>query len=160
MKGILLVEPEKCTLCKACELACSLVKARECNPTKSRMGVVRMFKSGLNIPVVCRQCAKPLCADVCPTGAIVRNEETGAMVVDTDICVGCQMCTIVCPLAGISMDPSGEIAMKCDLCNGDPMCVKNCSYGAIDFLPVSEAAFKKRREAILKLSKALETIVE
>jgi anaerobic carbon-monoxide dehydrogenase iron sulfur subunit len=160
MKGILLVDPEKCTLCKSCMLACSLVKAKECNPMRSRIGVVRVLESGLNIPVVCRQCAKPLCADVCPTGAITRKEETGAMVVRSELCVGCQMCTIACPLAGISMDPSGETAVKCDLCDGDPMCVKNCAYEALTFLAGSEATYKKRREAIQKLASALEKIVE
>jgi len=148
MRKILIVDARKCNMCKACELACSLVKTRECNPEYSRIRVMRMVGRGLNFPVVCRQCSRPLCSEACPTDAIVRNEETGAMVVDDELCIGCHLCVEACRLGGVFIDPVGETVMKCDLCGGNPACVDSCVYGALDFLSVSEGAYKKRQEAI------------
>jgi Fe-S-cluster-containing hydrogenase component 2 len=99
-------------------------------PTHSRILPVRLRRTVVNIPVVCRQCLKPLCADACPMGALSRDAETGAMAVDPDLCIGCGMCLVACPLGGISIDTEAGHAVKCDLCGGDPLCVKFCGFWA------------------------------
>ncbi len=45
----------------------------------------------------CKQCADPQCAKYCPVHAIHSDEETGARVVDEDVCIGCGMCSAACP---------------------------------------------------------------
>jgi len=159
MRKILLLDPEKCVACRLCEMACSILHGVTVSPVKSMIGIINLRKAGVNIPVVCQQCVKPLCADACPTGALSRNEETGAMVVDSDLCIACRMCTTACPLGGIAVDSEAGYSVKCDLCGGDPLCVKVCGYGAIRYLPEDVATLKRRRDAVKKLGAMMEKIV-
>ena len=48
------------------------------------------------LPVPCMQCAKPVCVDVCPTGASQQTAE-GIVFVDYDKCIGCSYCIVSCP---------------------------------------------------------------
>ncbi|TES85317.1 4Fe-4S dicluster domain-containing protein, partial [Candidatus Aerophobetes bacterium] len=91
-------------------------------------------------------------------GAISRNEETGAMVIAPNLCIGCKMCVIVCPLAGCLINPHGGTIMKCDLCGGDPQCVKYCEFGALEFVDADEVAYIKRKTGADKLAEALKRI--
>ncbi len=160
MQKILVLDPEKCTGCRLCALACSFGKEKEFNLMKSRIGIVWIPNIGMNIAMVCQQCAKPLCEDVCPMRAIYRNERTGAMLINPDLCIGCKMCMIVCPFGGPSIDIETGTMIKCDLCDGDPECVKYCVYGALDYVPADEATFTKRRAGAERLAEALKKIVE
>jgi carbon-monoxide dehydrogenase iron sulfur subunit len=104
MAKLIFVDTEKCVGCMACVLACSLEHGDTISPTHSRILPVRLRKQAIHIPVVCRQCANPF-ADACPMGAIARNEETNAMIVDTDYAsaAGLHDCL---SSRGISLDPS------------------------------------------------------
>lgn len=102
--------------------------------------------------MVCQQCTTPLCMEACPTNAISRNEETGAMVVDEDACVGCRVCSMACPIGGVSIDPVNNIAIKCDLCNGDPECVKYCDIEAISYVPLDKLDSTMKRKKSQKIS--------
>lgn len=158
MKKILFINPERCVGCLACLMACSMKQGETISPTKSMILPVRLRKQEINIPVVCRQCVKPLCADICPMGALSRNERVGAMVVDPDLCIACGTCMVACPLGGISVDTRVGHSLKCDLCEGDPQCAKVCAYGAIEYIPEEEAALKSKKEAIGRLATMLEKI--
>ena len=131
------LNPEKCARCRSCELICSLTHDGECSLNLSRIRIMKTKGGGTheNIPVVCQQCSDPLCADVCVTGAITRSEETGALVVNEDLCVGCKTRITACRLGGVLYHYIKRCSMKCDLSRGDPECVKSCLYGALDFLP-------------------------
>ncbi len=155
MVKFLFIDTDKCTGCMSCVLACSLQQGDTIGPAQSRILPVRRKKQVVNIPVVCRQCIKPLCAEVCPMSAISRNEKTRAMIVDTVLCIGCGMCMTACPLGGISVRTDVGHAVKCDQCEGDPLCVKFCAYGAIDYITEDEAALKSKKEAVGKLGEAL-----
>ena len=155
MKKIVLVNPEKCVGCRNCALACSFAKEGIFSLGRARIGTMWIPKIGMNVPMVCQQCAKPLCADVCPVGAISRNEETGAMVIDQDLCIGCKMCVIVCPFGGPIIDSETGTIIKCDLCDSDPECVKHCVYGALEFVDADEVAYIKRRAGAERLAEAL-----
>ncbi|MFC1845990.1 4Fe-4S dicluster domain-containing protein [Chloroflexota bacterium] len=48
------------------------------------------------LTVPCMHCSKPVCVDVCPTGASQQSEE-GIVFVDYDKCIGCSYCIISCP---------------------------------------------------------------
>lgn len=158
MPKVLFVNPAKCVGCMLCVLACSMQHGSIVAPRSSRLLPIRLRAVNVNVVVVCRQCVKPLCADVCPMGAISRDDKTGAMVVDADRCIACCMCMIACPLGGISIDAEAGHSVKCDLCGGEPLCAKFCSYGAIEYITLDEAAILRRKEAIRKLSEMLQNI--
>lgn len=132
----------------ACVLACSLQHGNTIGPANSMILPVSLKKQVINLPVVCRQCAKPLCADACPMGAISRNTETGAMIVDSELCIGCGACMIACPLGGISVNAEAGHAVKCDLCGGDPLCVQFCGYDAIDYITEQEAIIRSKKQGL------------
>jgi molybdopterin-containing oxidoreductase family iron-sulfur binding subunit len=48
------------------------------------------------LPVLCMQCEKPSCQEVCPTGA-THTLANGIVVVDKDKCMGCKYCMMACP---------------------------------------------------------------
>jgi len=152
---LLVVDPDKCSGCSICEAWCSIKNEGQCNPSRSRIRVVKWEFHGIFIPVVCQQCEKPMCKEVCPLNAITQDPETGAYVVDASTCVGCRLCTIACPIGAINVDPQTKTAMKCDLCGGDPLCAKFCPSGAIKYLRSDRTAMELKREAMQKISKVL-----
>lgn len=131
MKKILMINEKECSGCRICELVCSLSHEGECNPLKSRIRVVKIAEEGIDMPCVCQHCEIPLCRDVCPVGAIVRDSDTGAILIKEDLCIGCRACTLVCPFGALTMDTSLGVMLKCDLCEGDPKCVKYCLSNAL-----------------------------
>ena len=64
-----------------------------------------------------------------------RDPETGSVRCDQDLCVGCWMCVMVCPVGAVRTGRDRRVASKCDLCMGAdvPACVANCPNGAILF---------------------------
>jgi carbon-monoxide dehydrogenase iron sulfur subunit len=146
MNRVLAVDYEKCTGCRNCESACSVFHVQACNPAKSAVRIVKWAKKGLNVPVVCQQCEAPECANICPVQAISRAAHTGAMIVDSELCVGCRMCIVACPLGAVTLDTDRRQAIKCDLCGGvDPWCVRFCEPGALTYkLPPAVSVDKKR----------------
>jgi carbon-monoxide dehydrogenase iron sulfur subunit len=152
MNRILVVDYEKCTGCRNCEMACSVFHTRACNPAKSAVRIVKWETRGLDVPVVCQQCEDPACANICPVQAISRHADTGAMMVDYDRCVGCRMCIVACPFGAISFDRDRRQVVKCDLCGGvEPWCVRFCKPGALSYLPPSAVNLEKKRVAAQRL---------
>ncbi len=105
--------------------------------------------------IQCMHCENPACVEVCPTGASHKDEETGAVLVDTEQCIGCKSCMSACPYTGvrtyIEEDPQyhldfslGQAGMahlkgtveKCTLCHHrtsqgiEPACVEVCVHDA------------------------------
>lgn len=149
MKKILMVDATKCTGCRICELVCSLSHEGECNPLKSRVRVFKVEEEGIDMPCVCLHCEDPVCRDVCPVDAIKTDPDTGAVLINEELCVGCRACTLVCPYGAIAMDISRGIMLKCDLCDGEPKCVKFCLTNAIVF-ERSDVADALRRESAMQ----------
>ena len=125
------VEQSNCVGCRLCEMMCSLVHEQECSSVKSRIRIFRDEEFGNNLVSLCMQCADTYCVDSCAYGALSRDEKTGAVLVDDELCNGCEICIPACPLGAISFDKDKGIVFKCDLCGGDPECVKMCSRGAL-----------------------------
>ncbi|MCW4050994.1 MAG: 4Fe-4S dicluster domain-containing protein [Candidatus Bathyarchaeota archaeon] len=154
MEKVLQVDMEKCVGCHTCEVACSLKHTGRVHPARSRIKVISYEKRGEYhnyIPMVCQQCSTPLCMEACPTNAISKNEY-GAMVVDDQACVGCRVCSMICPIGGVSIDPVTNVAFKCDLCDGDPECVKYCDVEAITYVPLDKLDVSMKRAKAEKLS--------
>jgi carbon-monoxide dehydrogenase iron sulfur subunit len=151
----LTVNPRKCVACHTCELVCSFSHFGESNPKNSRIKVVEFDDEGLFFPMICFQCEDAWCARTCPAAAIVRNEETGALEVLEDRCVGCRMCTLACPYGAILKTNVADTSFKCDLCKGDPSCVKLCPTGALKFEKVDSYQEEKQKISAGKLLQSL-----
>lgn len=147
MSKMIVCEPMECAGCRTCEMACSLAHFGACSPLLSNIRVVEWTRIGLTVPMTCLQCEDATCMKACKVGAIQRDSKTGAMVVKDDVCVGCKMCILVCPVGGPALSPETRKMHKCDLCGGDPACVKWCPTGALKFVDVLDAPEDKRRNA-------------
>lgn len=157
MDKTLVVDYEKCTGCRNCEMACSLFHVQECNPIKSAVQIVKWEVEGLDVPVICQQCEEPACANICPVRAISCDPATGAMIVDYDLCMGCRMCMVACPFGAITFDMDRRQVIKCDLCGGDePWCVRFCETGALTYRLPPVASMDKKRVAGRRLVEAVE----
>lgn len=154
MKKEISINPEKCVACRTCELVCSLAKTGECNPREARIRVVAFDEEAFYTPTVCFQCDEAWCARTCPASAIGKDDATGALVVDRDKCVGCRMCTMICPFGQVFVSARTGKSSKCDLCSGDPACVKFCPTGAIRFEKTDTLQQQRRKLLARNLMKA------
>ena len=159
MPKILFVDSEKCTGCQLCEIVCSLYQEKVSNPSRARIHIVKWENVGLFIPMVCQQCDKPICETVCPMLAVSRDEKTGALLIDSELCVGCKLCVMFCPFGGVGIDKNRKI-IKCDLCDGDPVCVKFCVPGALQFIDSNAINLQKKRVAAGKLSELMKKLLD
>ena len=130
-KTTYVVIPKNCTGCRTCELACSMVKGNGGTLGPSR---ITIFPTGPEryMQMTCLQCVEAACIKVCPTDALVRNEETGAVEVKADLCIGCALCETACPFGHIQFDQAAGIPLKCDLCSGSPACARFCPHQALE----------------------------
>jgi Fe-S-cluster-containing hydrogenase component 2 len=159
MEKILFIDPEKCTGCRLCETACSLHHEKVVNPSLARIHVAKWETAGLYIPVVCVQCESPICQTVCPVKAISRDEKTGAVVIDPNVCVGCRLCALYCPFAGVQIDLKKGRVLKCDLCDGAPLCAKFCDPQALQYVKATTANMMKQRAAAQKFSELMKKML-
>ena len=159
MQKILFIDAEKCSGCRICESVCSLYHEKVCNPSRARINVAKWETAGIYVPMVCQQCETPLCEDVCPMHAIKRDEKTGAMLIDYDLCVGCRLCLMFCPFGGINLDAKTGKVLKCDLCGGEPVCVKFCEPEALQYLKATTINLRKRRAAAEKFSELMKKML-
>jgi Fe-S-cluster-containing hydrogenase component 2 len=123
-------------------LACSFAHASGGRPGASRIWALPGGFEELFVPVVCLQCDDPACAKSCLVNAIQRDPETGAMVLNHDLCVRCMACVSACPFGCSIEDPGHHLVVKCDLCGGDPACAKFCPTKALEYIALPETALK------------------
>lgn len=139
----LIIDPEKCSGCRACESYCALKHEAHCNPAQGRIRIVKWEQEGIFVPVNCMRCETPACERACPHQATFRNYATGAMEVDPYRCIGCFGCVFACPFGATFADPVNGRILKCDLCDGDPTCAKVCPTGAITCEDASQTTYLK-----------------
>ena len=154
-RSFLVLDANRCTGCRICELACSFQHDRNFNPRKSRIEVLKREKIGIFVPTVCLHCGKAPCLEACPSGAIYRDEKLGAVLINYDLCIKCHMCAIACPFGAISIEEKTLDPLKCDLCDGEPQCALRCPTGAIKFLSGDRVGHEKRRDSSDRLIKAM-----
>ena len=126
-----------CTGCKSCEVACARVYGEK------RISV-DLFDGKFPITAMCRHCETAPCLTVCPKDAITRDEKTGAVHVNENMCVGCSSCVIACPFGDLQFQERRHVSTKCNLClsrlnDGEkPVCVLTCPTGALKYGKLSE----------------------
>jgi anaerobic carbon-monoxide dehydrogenase iron sulfur subunit len=130
--GDILVEPAKCNGCLECVEACRNKMAAQHTEASPLPRIAIHSLDGLNIPLLCHNCAEAPCAVACMTGCRIR---TAGGWVETDYarCVGCWMCVMACPFGAIVPVYEEGMARKCDGCVEDliPACAAACKPGAL-----------------------------
>ena len=154
-----MIDYEKCTGCRLCELVCSVKHEGVSNPARSRIKIVKWEWEGINVPMVCRQCEEAPCLAVCPTNSRFWDEELGSTAIDYDRCIGCKTCLVVCPFGATGFDPISKKVITCDLCNGDPVCVRFCTTEALRYVDASEINKERQTESARKLYESGQRLV-
>jgi len=154
----ILVTPELCIGCRACQVACKSWNQLPAISTKNHgsyqnppdlasaaFNIIRYNEvpskenavRWLFVSRRCMHCDDAGCMNICPSGAIYRTEE-GAVAVNRDKCIGCKLCVQACPFDVPRYDAEGKMS-KCHLCfdrianDMQPACVKTCPTGALKF---------------------------
>jgi len=154
MDKALMINHEKCTGCRLCELVCAVKHDGVSNPTRSRIKVMKWEMEGLYIPMSCQQSEDAPCESGCPVGAISRDESLNRVEVDHEVCIGCRTCVSVCPFGAMTFNAIDRKVIKCDLCDGDPQCVRFCDVKAVEYVPATDVSIVKKRDAALRLKEA------
>ncbi|MBW1799806.1 MAG: 4Fe-4S dicluster domain-containing protein [Deltaproteobacteria bacterium] len=151
---MIVFDPYYCSGCMRCMTACSTFNNGATSLFESRIQILRHEGhaiTGMNEEddlifdiATCLHCDDPYCVYPCPSLAIERNADTGAIVINHDKCVGCRMCLVSCPFGAISYDTDKRAVVKCELCNGDPQCVRFCPTGALKFMSKKTAHLPKK----------------
>jgi len=124
----LVLDVEKCTGCRICELICSAKHQGIFNPKKAHLKIIDYYtktgrEKGLKTCTLCLSCVES-----CPIEAISFNGKW--LIVDDELCTGCEQCIDVCPEGVIYLSGEGTAAVP-DFCEGNPSCVAWCPHQAI-----------------------------
>lgn len=131
----LTIDLDQCVGCNACAVACkqwntsgSTGPLTDLAPySRDPSGVwfnrIRHYEIGtypetqtVHFPMSCLHCEDAWCVTVCPTGASYKRPEDGIVLVDPDLCMGCNYCAWACPYGARELDPAEGVMKKCTLC--------------------------------------------
>ena len=154
MAKIMVVDQEKCTGCRLCEMVCSVNKEGVSNPARARIKIIKWETEGYYMPMFCQHCEDPVCESVCPVNGICRDRDTGRVSVDQELCIGCRSCVSACPLGGAGFDSKTKEVLRCDQCGGDPTCVKYCQTKAIQYIDEEKLQSRRMRTAAERFYRA------
>ena len=143
--NIVFVEIDRCIACLSCERVCFFQQTQTCRGHAANIFVHVDMDLRRISAVTCRQCESARCMKVCPSGALSRNLQTHAVVVDKGRCIGCGLCVAACPFGSVRLDGLQRVATKCDLCGGHPRCVDVCMARALHFGSIHELKELKRQ---------------
>ncbi len=147
-KLVMLADTERCVNCKACEVAC---RAEWNTPLGFSRNWVRetISISDDGMPRMslisgrCQHCDDAPCISYCPSGASYKRDD-GSVLVDREICSGCEMCVSVCPYDARFKNPDDGRISKCTFCQPridageQPACVEVCFNQALIFGDIND----------------------
>ena len=148
-------DQSRCTNCHACAIACKDWNHPENRIESSPVKLLRMmqWEKGAfpntemhTLFATCYHCEKPVCVEECPNGALFKEDEFGAVLLDEDKCKGARQCWIACPYGAPQYEDNavGTPMQKCNMCYDKlvagelPVCVASCPQRALDFGPLDE----------------------
>jgi benzoyl-CoA reductase subunit BamC len=124
------VDVDKCTGCRACELACSafhaMPKYSSTNPARSRIRVMVDEFEDVYVPIRAGYFSPVEC-----TGRYTYK-------INGKTYTECGFCRVACPSRNYFMEPDSGLPLRCDMCEGDPpleepMCVQVCPADALTY---------------------------
>lgn len=138
------IDMSSCIGCKACQVAC-----RDRNNLYGLGEIFRRVETleagsypsvrYYSISDSCNHCSMPACFAVCPESAISKDDETGLVLIDEELCTGCKLCIEACPYKEpVFIESTGKV-FKCDSClslrnkGEQAACVACCPQRALDF---------------------------
>lgn len=165
MNRFVIANAHDCIGCRACEVACVMSHNMDSYPRSAdefhpRIKVLKGID--LHTAVLCRHCEDAPCAKVCPTGALVRHNDSIQLLKER--CIGCKTCAIACPFGAMSIvtenglhgAPVQSLAHKCDLCAGNDegqACVNACPTQALRLFSdqtLQQSLRDKQRDSALR----------
>lgn len=168
----MVIDSSKCIDCKGCMLSCKVANSVPPGFWRNWIKVSDTdYSAGPATrthfqPGGCMHCDTPTCVHACPTGATYKDETTGEVVIDKELCIGCGNCIPACPYGARYRNPQLKKADKCNYCPERrayglmPACVDTCPTKARvfgDILdPESEAAMllKENKDRLVRVVNA------
>jgi len=149
MPNSFVFDPNRCTGCHACRVACTIENGLSPERSWRRIETfnarhhpgVPLF----HLSLACNHCAEAACMHACPALAYRRDPSTGAVLLDGDKCIGCKYCAWACPYDAPVFDGAGGVMSKCTFCQHrllaghKPACASLCPTRALDFMDLPEA---------------------
>ena len=169
MKKQIILDVDKCVGCGACVVACMDQHDRMFDHPEGEAPNRRVITAEIGsypdasiryASVACMHCADPACVMGCPTGALYKDPETGAVLANKALCIGCHSCALACPFGVPRYDLEDKV-LKCDQCHGRtecgllPACVKICQTGALQYTTPDSLQKEKEERKYNVLLKAL-----
>jgi len=142
---VIYADLNRCLGCLSCQRACMFRQMEQGRGTTPNIWIYVDMERRVITAATCLQCSAAFCMRACPTGALKRDPQTHAVVVDRGVCVGCGVCIMACPFGYVHLEPAFGVAAKCDLCDGNPRCVQVCMAHALHFADLNELAELKRK---------------
>ena len=127
---VIIVDADKCTGCRACEMACSafhaVPKYSSINPARSRISVAIDEKRDIYVPIRAGEYTQAEC-----NGRhiyLINGKEYDQ----------CSFCGASCPSRDLFKEPDSGLPLKCDMCEDNPpvevpMCVEACKFDALTY---------------------------
>lgn len=148
MRFVFDFDPEKCSACGACEIACMDQNDIDIeNGMESYRKVSLYEKAGRQcyLSISCQHCIDAPCIQACHFSCLYKDEATGLTAYDNNSCIGCHACARVCPYHAPVFRPypsaSGKKPLeKMEKCHGcierikvglEPACVHSCPTAAL-----------------------------
>lgn len=127
----IIVNVDKCTGCRSCEMACSafhaVPKYSSLNPARARIRVYMDETKDLYVPIRAGDYTQAECNG--------RNSYTIAGKEYSQ----CTFCPAACPSRDYFKEPDSGLPLKCDMCEDIPplevpMCVQACKFDALTYV--------------------------
>lgn len=133
-KRLSVLDVDRCVGCQACMFTCT-----------RRLGEGGLAKSSIHVRsdggirkgfvvIVCRACADPPCARVCPTDALTPREG-GGVKFHAERCIGCYNCVAACPFGAALWNAEEDKPQICVYCG---YCARYCPYEVLALEEVPE----------------------
>ena len=146
MQKSLDLDPNQCTGCLQCEMACSWENYRSFTTAKSRIKVFTFHHEGRFVPYTCTQCDEAWCMVACPVDAIQHDRRPARRSCSTPRASAARCARSPAPSALSTTSPRRARSQKCDLCDGAPACATACPTGAITYIDADWTGLGKMRQ--------------
>lgn len=143
----------RCIGCRCCEVACAEQNGNPVEISWRRVGEIEAgsypFTQRFYLSMGCNHCLEPPCLSGCPVDAYAKNTETGIVLHDPNVCIGCGYCAWTCPYGVPQYNPERGVVGKCDLCHNRlaegrlPACSEACPEDAIQVELVNIAEWRQ-----------------